>query len=277
MQGIKKLITCTLIFILSAMSLAVNSHPDQDVKNESEKAQIMLFGTFHFSNPKRDYVKSEVLDVLTPENQDYLEELTSRLADQSPTHVMLECDPSQQGEINEEFISYLAGKYQLKNNENEQLGFRIAKKAGLNAVLCHDEREVHWNGEALMAYMEKYEPERNASNTAFFKELSKETGELHKTLSLKNMLQLHNDPTEDQQNMNLYLMNNDIAAGEAFAGADASASWWHRNFRMYANIQAKAKPGAKIIVIAGSGHTAIMKTLLATDLQRQAWDINDYL
>ncbi|WP_226649138.1 DUF5694 domain-containing protein [Microbulbifer variabilis] len=277
MKGIKKLTTCTLILMLSATGLAGNSYSAQKEKNESAKAQIMLFGTFHFSNPGRDYVKSEVIDVLTPENQDYIEGLTSKLASQSPTHVMLECDPSQQKKINKEFTSYLAGEHQLKNNENEQLGFRIAQKASLSEVICYDENEVHYNGEALRAYMEKYESERNASNTAFFKELSKETGQRHKTLTLKKLLQLNNDPTEDQQNMNLYLMNNDIAAGEAFAGADASASWWHRNFRMYANIQAKAQPGAKIIVIAGSGHTAIMKTLLATDLQRQAWDINDYL
>ncbi|GAB2874960.1 DUF5694 domain-containing protein [Microbulbifer echini] len=146
------------------------------------------------------------------------------------------------------------------------MGFRIAKKAGLNAVLCHDEREVHWNGEALMAHMEKFEPERKASNDEFLKNFSKETGERHKTLPLKTLLQLDNDPTEDRKNMNLYLMNNDINTGEAFAGADASASWWHRNFRMYANIQAKAQPGTKVIAIAGSGDTAILKIQLTTDL-----------
>ncbi|GAB2874953.1 hypothetical protein ACCI51_05545 [Microbulbifer echini] len=88
----------------------------------------MLFGTFHFSNPGRGYVKSEFIDVLSPENQDYLEELTSKLANQSPTHVMLECDPSQQGKINKKFISYLAGKHQLAINEKNNWDFVLPRK-----------------------------------------------------------------------------------------------------------------------------------------------------
>ena len=40
------------------------------------------------------------------------------------------------------------------------------------------------------------------------------------------------------------------------SGADASASWWQRNFRMYALIQQHAQPGARDIAIGGQGHTA---------------------
>ena len=46
---------------------------------------------------------------------------------------------------------------------------------------------------------------------------------------------------------------------------------------MYANVQAAAAPGRRVLVIAGSGHTAILKDLLALDGQRQAEDVLPYL
>ena len=60
-------------------------------------------------------------------------------------------------------------------------------------------------------------------------------------------------------------------------GADAAASWWHRNFRMYANIQKAAALGDRVLVVAGQGHTAILKELLAADDQRRARDVREYL
>ncbi|MBE0669690.1 MAG: hypothetical protein IH588_03805, partial [Anaerolineales bacterium] len=70
---------------------------------------------------------------------------------------------------------------------------------------------------------------------------------------------------------------NHVGAGRTFEGADAAASWWHRNFRMYANIQRYAEPGEKVLAIGGQGHTAILKDLLKFDLDREAVDIVQYL
>ena len=33
------------------------------------RAEVMLIGVFHFANPKLDSVKSEVIDVMTPQSQ----------------------------------------------------------------------------------------------------------------------------------------------------------------------------------------------------------------
>ena len=96
-------------------------------------------------------------------------------------------------------------------------------------------------------------------------------------MSLPQLLRLHTDPARDAFNKGLYLRTNDIDAGGGFAGADASASWWHRNFRMYANLQKAAAPGRRVIAVAGQGHTAILKDLLADDAQRQAEDVAGYL
>ncbi|WP_299947143.1 DUF5694 domain-containing protein [uncultured Microbulbifer sp.] len=244
---------------------------------EVSAAQVMLFGVFHFANPGLDSVKAKKIDVSAPENQQYLEGLTERLAKQSPTHVMLECDPAVQEKYDQLFHSYLKGDHKLDVNETQQLGFRIAAQAGLAGIICYDERKVHWKGMELKKYMSKTAPERKKLYDEKIQQLSELTTYQHQNFSLRRLLRQNNDLSSDRENMNLYLMHNDVGTGGDFVGAEASASWWHRNFRMYANIQAVAQPGTRVIAIAGQGHTAILKTLLATDLAREAWDINAYL
>ncbi len=46
---------------------------------------------------------------------------------------------------------------------------------------------------------------------------------------------------------------------------------------MYSNVQKTAAPGHRVLVIAGAGHTAILKDLLAIDSKWQAEDVNGYL
>ncbi|WP_281165755.1 DUF5694 domain-containing protein [Microbulbifer variabilis] len=113
------------------------------------------------------------------------------------------------------------------------------RKAGLKSVICYDERNVHWKGAELREYMAKETPEeRKFMKTK--KKLSKETSQRNKSLSLGQLLEFHNNPIEDRDNMNLYIMGNDIGVGQEFIDADAATSSWHHNFRMYANIQVQA-------------------------------------
>lgn len=153
----------------------------------------------------------------------------------------------------------------------------MAKLAGLSGVTCFDEREIGWNAQPLFDYMEKHLPQRQADLEGVFKAVAATTDHEQSTLSLQRLLELANDPARDAENKAIYLRTNDIGAGDGFAGADAAASWWHRNFRMYANIQRAASPGRRVIALAGQGHAAILKDLLSVDAKRQAIDAREYL
>ena len=97
---------------------------------------------------------------------------------------------------------------------------------------------------------------------------------MHRTLSLKDILTQSNSTREDLRNKGFYMLLNDVAAEEGlFHGADASADWWHRNLRMYALVQTHAQPGERVLVIAGSGHTAILRDLLRADSARVEEDV----
>ncbi len=243
----------------------------------ADQAKVMMLGVFHFENPGRDVVKFKVVDVMSKENQAYLERLAARIAAFRPTDVLVECEPSEQATYDAAFSRYRGGDPTLPANEIHQIGFRVAKAAALAAVTCFDEGQVGWESAPMFAYIKANDPALQASLDATFKDLSARADREQATLPLPQLLRQTNDPARDRENKDLYIRTNAVDAGGSFAGADASASWWHRNFRMYANVQKAARPGHRVLVIAGAGHTAILKDLLAIDMQREAEDVSAYL
>lgn len=244
--------------------------------NADEPAQVMLIGTFHFSNPGRDTVKVGDFDVLSAESQDWLQAFAKRLADFRPTQVLLEYNPDNEELMNQRYADYLAGQYELEVNEVYQLGFRIAKMSGLESVKSFDHRDLNWNAEPMFEYAKQHDsPEMKVFNQ-IIENVTRDQNRAMQTMNLGELLRYYNDPQQDRINMDLYLATNAIGAGDGWSGADAAASWWQRNFRMYANIQKAAHPGDRIVVIGGQGHTAILKTLLATDMRLQAVPVAGY-
>ncbi|MGY0619207.1 DUF5694 domain-containing protein [Lysobacter sp. A378] len=260
-----------LVAALPTLAGAAESSP------APEPAKVMVMGVFHFANPGRDMVKSGVIDVMTNDNQAYLDGLATRLATFQPTDILVECDPSDQARFDKNFDGYKKGTFALKSNEIYQIGFKVAKAARVDKITCFDEGNVGWDAEPMFNYIKANDPQMQASMDAMYKSLSERSGREQSTLSLPQLLQLSNDAERDRENKDLYIRTNDVDAGGSFAGADASASWWHRNFRMYANVQKAATPGHRVLVVAGSGHTAILKDLLAIDSQRQSEDVSGYL
>ena len=258
-----------LLLLLPALASAAPPAP--------EPARVMLLGMFHFANPGRDMVQTQVINVMTPQNQTYLDGLAARMQTFRPTDVLVECSPTDQARYDQQFNDYLAGNFPLPSNETYQIGFRIAKLTGLRGVTCFDEGQVGWEAKPMFDYLEKNDPQRKQELEALFKSLGETMSHEQETLSLPQLLQLTNDPARDALNKSIYLRTNDVDAGGSFAGADASASWWHRNFRMYGNIQKAAAPGRRVVVLAGQGHTVILKDLLAVDAQRKAEDVRGYL
>ena len=121
---------------------------------------------------------------MTAENQQFLEELTDRFAAFKPTVLLLEFNPDNESLMQEKYEQYLAGAWELPSNEFYQLGFRIAKKAGLRTVHSFDEREIGWQAEALFAYMPDHDPATKAKMDLLIEQITSEPQPNHATKSL---------------------------------------------------------------------------------------------
>jgi len=258
-------------YIVLLFMLAASAHAQE------QRPEVLLFGVFHFANPGRDVVRVDQVNVLTPKNQAYLEGLAERLCAFRPTIVLLEFDRARNSEMQRQLDAYLEDELELESNEVYQIGFRVAKSCGVERIYGFDEDEVHWRGDLLFEYLEESEPELLQTLNEDIAKLQDDEALAHKELGLRELLIRTNDPERDRINKDFYLLTNAAGAGMNFEGADATASWWHRNIRMYANIQKYATFGERVLVIAGQGHTAILRDFLGIDRRIIAHDVMPYL
>lgn len=262
-----------ILWLVLAWPLAAWSQSSSDLATATPR--VMLLGLFHFDNPGRDAVKYRPLDVLQPEPQAYLAELAARLARFAPTKVVLEYPESKDEMINRRYADFLGGQFDLPKNEIYQIGFRVARLARLERVHGFDtpapSRDVK-----LWRYLDQ-EPAAEARLMALIEAESRRLQQVHATKTLKDILVMSNGQEEDLRNKGFYMLLNSVGADRRlFHGADASADWWHRNLRMYALVQRYATPGERVLVIAGSGHTAVIREFLRADGDRAEEDVMGY-
>ena len=210
------------------------------------------------------------------ESQSYLDELSHRISSFKPTAILLEYNPVEDEQINKNFNNYLAGSYDLKTNEVDQLGFRIGKISNLKEVHSFDERSIRWRGEELFEQLH-FEEDLLHEFEKKVKDRTDEENSCHAEMNLKELLLKYNSAEFDLKNKSFYISTNVSGAGESFVGAEASASWWHRNFRMFSKIQKLALSEQRIVVIGGQGHIALMRDFLKLDSQMVAEDVLSYL
>ena len=117
-----------------------------------------------------------------------------------------------------------------------------------------------------MAYMEERDPETMVLVGARIKEVTSRMTEAHRTMTLKELLLMGNTAADKRENRGIYVMTNHVGDAENYIGADLAAAWWHRNFRMYANIQRHAQPGERVLVIAGGPATRATVWLMPTSV-----------
>lgn len=108
----------------------------------AEPVEIVLLGTSHFAGSALDEHSSEVSDVLSEQRQTELGRIADRFADFGPQRVFLECDRSSQPAFDSLYATYASGAHDPTaegiRNERQQLGFRIAERAGADGVTCVD-------------------------------------------------------------------------------------------------------------------------------------------
>ncbi|MBL8300376.1 MAG: hypothetical protein JNN30_18730 [Rhodanobacteraceae bacterium] len=262
------------MLLAAALPLTAMAKPAKTTENTAP-AKIMLLGVFHFDNPGLDAVKFTPIDVTTPASQKYLTTLAERIARFKPTRILLEYPSERDAVFNQRYQNYLANTFELERNEIYQIGFRVAKQSGLTGVSGFDEEAP--GEDSLWGYLEQV-PKAQQRLMALIEVESKRLQHAHATKTLRALLRADNSPADDRHNKGFYLTLNDVGAKEKlFHGADMAARWWQRNFRMYANVQQAAQPGERVLVIAGSGHTAILRDLLHADADRVEEPVLDYL
>ena len=242
----------------------------------SLKSKVLLLSTFHFTNPKKDLVKNNIMDILSVDSQEYLMNLCSKLASFNPDKVLLEFSPENNSKMSEHYRLWRQKVRQISHHEYEQIGFRVANLCGHESIFGFDEREIMWPGENLVKNLDFDKPLKEKFeklvSTLEYNEKS-----IHEKGSLEEAFKYYNSKGAEKLNKSIYLLTNKLKAKDEYIGADANASWWHRNLRMYANIQRHAHDSERILVIAGQGHIALLRDFIALDPELSEEEVLKYL
>ncbi|AII51412.1 DUF5694 domain-containing protein [Hymenobacter sp. APR13] len=241
------------------------------------RTPILTLGVFHFSYPGRDSHKtstSEQIDVLQPRYQQELEELTARLQQFRPTHILVEEEPAHQARLDSLYKAYCAGRYQPGPNETYQLGFRLARRLGLPRVWAVDtdgDFSSAWQQRLrdtarLRAFMRYYEHNPDSSLLRQYKRLYVHQDQLAARYGIGAALAALNQPAALRSGQGPYLLgafDYEEASGD-YTGADFEVGrWYSRNLRILRNVRRIPRtPGTRLLLVMGAGHIGLLNELL---------------
>lgn len=240
----------------------------------AEPVSVMIVGDFHMSNPGRDMHNTEVDDMLAPKRQAEIAAVTDALARFKPTLVAMEWPADVAGE---RYDAYLKGTLAPSRNEVVQLGFRLARTAGLASVAGIDV-DGDFPYEAVASYahahgMDGLLADANAQIESFVKTqdatLAKGT--------VGGLLRALNEPALIERGNGFYRTMLKVGGGAEQPGADLLTGWYRRNFLICANLIQRARPGDRVVVFYGSGHAFLLRQCVREMPGYRLVEPNDYL
>jgi len=229
------------------------------------ESELLLLGTFHFSNPGLDSYKPEhTVDIFAAERQKQLDRVLDQLEAWDPTRIAVEVKAADQSRLDASYSAYLAGDKELTSNEVHQIGFRLGRRLGLDSLVAVDAPgrsyeprpdATSWamsNGQAAQLFKGGWEAKYKALYTR------DDAAKMERTL-IEHLLYL-NDEERLRVGHGHYLVGAmGVGDGVEYPGADARTAWYNRNRRIFSNLLRTAEKDDRILVLIGAGHVPILR------------------
>lgn len=222
--------------------------------------QLMILGTYHFDNPNADYVKTNYDTILSDKRQAEIQILLDQLAQFAPTHIAVEVEPSRMERINERYLQYCAGEFEITGNEIYQIGFRLAKQLGHERLYGVDYRqEMHIDKVFEYAEQNGQTDTLATVQTRIGEFMTKEQEMMQSGMTVSQILRFHNDPVMTDASYDLYMYEALIGKTGGYIGAEDVGGWYTRNLKIFAEISwLMTSPDARVLTIIGSGHSVLL-------------------
>ncbi|MCW1384211.1 DUF5694 domain-containing protein [Novosphingobium sp. KCTC 2891] len=250
---------------------------------EDKPVEVMVLGTYHFGNPGLDVVNAKVDDVTTPQRQRELDALADAVLAFHPTRVMVESEQQGPDFGVAAYAAFSPADLATKRNEIVQIGYRIARKAGLATVQGIDEQPGpgepdYFPYEALQAYAKAAGEE--AALGATYGEVRAALADFEARQpneSVPRLLMAYNDPASAfAANAGYYALLR-FGNGDAQPGAVLNAMWYMRNAKIFAKLINASRPGDRVLVVYGAGHGYWLRHFAETTPGYRSVDIRPYL
>jgi hypothetical protein len=246
----------------------------------AHEVPLMMLGSYHMSNPGADMFNMKADDVLAPKRQSEVQAVVDRLALWRPTKIAIEA-PFGDTNVVARYEAYVRGEHVLRNREEEQIGFRLAKQLGHPTIYPID-IQMDMDGSGLDAvigtdpqkfgpYMQELQVIGQAAVTQMGKWLSEGT--------IGSMLYKLNDPMLNEVGHEFYFrVFVPIIKEKNYAGVDMVSDWYHRNLRIFGNLhQITDHPDDRIFILYGQGHVPLLQKFADDSPYFRVENVQEYL
>ncbi len=220
---------------------------------------VMVLGSYHFGNPGLDTNNINVDSVLTTAKQAQLAAVADALLAFRPTKVMVEMQSDAPDLSLPAYTRFTVADLATAANEIEQIGFRVAKLAGLKTVQGIDEQPKagepdYYPYDKLQETAAKFGQTAmiEAANAPIKVSLAKFERD-QKTQSVAQLLiRMNSEPI--QTSMVFYYDLLPVGDNDTQTGADLNAAWYLRNAKIFGKLMNAVRPGDRVLVVYGAGH-----------------------
>lgn len=246
--------------------------------SKNNKTKILILGTFHMGATS-DLFKLDVDNLNSTKRQKEIHEVVERLINYKPTKIAVEVQRKHNKKLNEQYLNYLTGKYELEINEVDQIGFRIAQKMNHREIYGIDWME---RGVAKKDAGDIYEWAKTNTPQLFDEVFSwLESSPIIKNEEYKSILEMYRDYNEPDIINKLHASNINIArikSTEEFIGLDWLLWWYQRNLIIFSNLAELSKSTKeRILLIVGIGHVKILSNFLEESELFELEPVSKYL
>jgi hypothetical protein len=241
---------------------------------DAARTQVMLVGTYHFSNPGQDLHNVKAVDVLAADRQREIGKVVTALAKFAPTRVAVEWPEKI---VQERYPKFRDGTLPESRNEVVQLGFRLARERGLQSVHGLDvEGDFPFDAVATWAGNHGRKSEIDAVMAVGAKEVE-HISALQERTSIGGVLRDLNSQASIDRNHSFYPPMLTMGSGDDQPGVKLLSAWYTRNLAICARLLQQVKPGDRVVVFYGQGHIYLLQQCLREQPSVQLVDPLSYL
>ena len=261
--------------------------PDKILMDGKRKpTKVLLLGTFHFGYPNLDTHKTDsanFIDVLSPVRQKEIQQLADVILRFKPTRFYIE-SMRPQSFHDSLYNEYVAGRYEAERNENYQVGYRVARQAGMKKLYPVDASSFINDYYKRQPWLDSIASIDNPTDSLRDKYWSEQYSKLYNagdsvevTLTILENFLLNAQPKVLQR-----MHGNYLAAGFSSKGnnwPDVLAMWWYsRNLRIFNNIlQTQPSAEDRIVILFGNGHMSILRDCFKSSPEFEVVELKDLL
>ena len=256
--------------LAAALAVAACTSAPAPAPADSSTIEVMILGSFHMGNPGADLNNAKVDPVTTPEKQAQLQQVADALARFKPTAIAVEriaADPTTM--LDHRYPEFKPADLLAKGDE--RVAIDEQDHEGEVSYFPYDEVDA-WataNGRA---------DDLQAMGVVVQKEIA-EFETRQKTESVGRLLSGYNAPDSfmSEGGNDFYMEVMKFGAGTQQPGAILNGRWYARNAMIFAKLLQVAKPGDRIIVIYGAGHSYWLRHLVREMPGFKLVEATDYL